>query len=93
MSKPTKRLLFNAFSMNCVSHIHHGLWRREDTRQLEYTSLDAWVDLAKTLEEAKFDSLFLADVVGVYDVYKGGPETSIREAMQIPPSNERKQLR
>ena len=84
MSKPPKRLLFNAFSMNCVSHIHHGLWGREDTRQLEYTSLDAWVDLAKTLEEAKFDSLFLADVVGVYDVYKGGPETSIREAMQIP---------
>ncbi|MFP6681222.1 MAG: NtaA/DmoA family FMN-dependent monooxygenase, partial [Gammaproteobacteria bacterium] len=84
MSKPPNRLLFNAFSMNCVSHIHHGLWGREDTRQLEYTSLDAWVDLAKTLEGAKFDSLFLADVVGVYDVYKGGPETSIREAMQIP---------
>ena len=57
---------------------------RADTRQLEYTSLDAWVDLAKTLEKAKFDSLFLADVVGVYDVYKGGPETSISEAMQIP---------
>jgi long-chain alkane monooxygenase len=79
-----KRLLFNAFSMNCVSHIHHGLWRRPDTQQLQYTSLDTWVDLAKTLEKAKFDSLFLADVSGVYDTYKGGPETSIREAMQIP---------
>ena len=79
-----KRLLFNAFSMNCVSHIHHGLWRRADTQQLKYTSLDTWVDLAKALEKAKFDSLFLADVSGVYDTYKGGPETSIREAMQIP---------
>lgn len=79
-----KRLLFNAFSMNCVSHIHHGLWGRSDTRQLDYTSLTVWVDLAKALEEAKFDSLFLADVMGVYDVYKGGPETSISEAMQIP---------
>ena len=82
--KAPKRLLFNAFSMNCVSHIHHGLWRREDSRQLEYTSLDPWVELARLLEKAKFDTLFLADVVGVYDIYKGGPETAIREAMQIP---------
>jgi hypothetical protein len=36
--KPPKRLLFNAFSMNCVSHIHHGLWRRPDTQQLQYKS-------------------------------------------------------
>lgn len=81
---PPKRLLFNAFSMNCVSHIHHGLWRRADSRQLDYASLDPWIELAQLLERAKFDSLFLADVVGTYDVYKGGPETSIREAMQIP---------
>lgn len=79
-----KRLLFNAFSMNCVSHIHHGLWGRADTRQLEYTSLDTWVDLARILEKGLFDGLFLADVVGAYDIYKGGPETAIREAMQIP---------
>ncbi|MDH3683462.1 MAG: LLM class flavin-dependent oxidoreductase [Acidimicrobiia bacterium] len=83
MAEP-KRLLFNAFSMNCVSHIHHGLWGRAETRQLDYTSLDAWTELAQILEAGCFDALFLADVVGVYDNYKGGPETSIREAMQIP---------
>ena len=81
---PTRRLLFNAFSMNCVSHIHHGLWRDATSRQLDYTSLEPWVELARLLEQAKFDSLFLADVVGVYDIYKGGPETAIREGMQIP---------
>ena len=81
---PPKRLLFNAFSMNCVSHIHHGLWRRPDTRQLDYASLDPWVELATLLERAKFDTLFLADVSGVYDNYKGSAETAIREAMQIP---------
>lgn len=81
---PPKRLLFNAFSMNCVSHIHHGLWRRADTRQLEYASLEPWVALARQLEDARFDTLFLADVIGTYDLYKGGPDTSIREAMQIP---------
>jgi len=81
---PDRRLLFNAFSMNCVSHIHHGLWGRDDTRQLDYASLDSWLELARILEAGCFDALFLADVVGVYDTYQGGPETSIREAMQIP---------
>jgi FMN-dependent oxidoreductase (nitrilotriacetate monooxygenase family) len=79
-----KRLLFNAFTMNCVSHIQHGLWVRDDTRQLDYTSLDPWVELARLLERGRFDALFLADVIGVYDHYRGGPETSLVEAMQIP---------
>ena len=81
---PPRRLLLNAFHMNCVSHIQQGLWMRDDTRQLEYTRLDPWVELAQILEKGCFDALFLADVVGVYDTYRGGPETSIVEAMQIP---------
>ena len=43
--------MFNAFSMNCVSHLQHGLWTRPDSRQLEYKHLDPWIDLAKTLEK------------------------------------------
>ena len=77
-------MLLNAFSMNCVSHIQQGLWVRNDTRQLEYTQIEPWVELAQILEKGHFDALFLADVVGVYDTYKGGPETSIIEGMQIP---------
>jgi FMN-dependent oxidoreductase (nitrilotriacetate monooxygenase family) len=77
-------MLLNAFSMNCVSHIQHGLWVRDDTRQREYTQLAPWVELAQILEKGCFDALFLADVVGVYDIYRGGPETSIVEGMQIP---------
>ncbi len=84
MSTMPKRMLLNAFSMNCVSHIQQGLWVRDDTRQLEYTQIDPWVELAHILEKGCFDALFLADVVGVYDTYKGGPETSIIEGMQIP---------
>jgi FMN-dependent oxidoreductase (nitrilotriacetate monooxygenase family) len=70
--------------MNCVSHIQQGLWRRDDTRQLEYASLDPWIELAKILEKGCFDALFLADVIGVYDVFRGSAETSLIEAMQIP---------
>ncbi|WP_256872924.1 LLM class flavin-dependent oxidoreductase [Candidatus Entotheonella palauensis] len=81
---PPRRMLLNAFHMNCVSHIQHGLWVRDDTRQLEYTQLEPWVELAQILEKGCFDALFLADVIGLYDTYRGGPETSILEGMQVP---------
>ena len=79
-----ERLFFNAFSMNCVSHIQHGLWGRDDTRQQEYATLDPWVELAQILERGCFDALFLADVTGIYDNYQGGPEAAFRQAMQVP---------
>ena len=79
-----KRMLINAFSMNCVSHIQQGLWVRDDTRQLEYNQLEPWVELAQILEKGCFDALFLADVIGLYDTYHGGPEISIKEGMQVP---------
>ncbi len=76
--------MLNAFTMNCVSHIQQGLWVRKDSRQVEYASLDPWLELAEILESGCFDALFLADVIGLYDTYLGGPETSIREGMQVP---------
>jgi FMN-dependent oxidoreductase (nitrilotriacetate monooxygenase family) len=79
-----RRLRFNAFAMNCVSHIHHGQWVRLDTRQLDYARLDAWVELAQILERGKFDALFLADVVGTYDSYGGNRDAAVEEGLQIP---------
>jgi FMN-dependent oxidoreductase (nitrilotriacetate monooxygenase family) len=50
------------------------------------TTLDYWVELAKLLERSKFDALFLADVLGVYDVYRGSPHAAIAiaNAVQVP---------
>jgi FMN-dependent oxidoreductase (nitrilotriacetate monooxygenase family) len=70
--------------MNCVSHIHHGQWVRDDTRQTEYTTLAPWIELVRILERGKFDALFLADVVGTYQTYRGGRETAVNEGLQIP---------
>lgn len=83
MNRP-RRMLLNAFSMNCISHIHHGMWTRPDTRQLEYASFAPWTELAQLLERGCFDAIFLADVIGAHDVFRNGRETSIVEAMQIP---------
>ncbi|MEA1649979.1 hypothetical protein UAJ10_13290 [Nitrospirillum sp. BR 11164] len=68
-----KQIRLNAFDMNCVGHIHQGLWRHPRDRSTQYTDLVYWMDLARTLERGLFDGLFLADVLGVYDVYQGGP--------------------
>jgi len=74
----------NAFDMACVGHIQHGLWTHPRDHSSDYTSLDHWVSLARTLERGLFDGLFLADVLGVYDVYEGRPDASLRNAVQIP---------
>jgi len=79
-----KHILLNAFDMNCVGHIQHGLWRHPRDRSAEYLDIDYWMDLARTLERGLFDGIFLADILGVYDIYRGGSETAIRESAQIP---------
>jgi long-chain alkane monooxygenase len=77
-------MILNAFSMNCVSHIQQGLWVRADSRQTEYLQLEPWMELARIAEAGCLDSLFLADVVGLYDSYQGSADTSFRQAVQVP---------
>ena len=79
-----KQIRLNAFDMNCVGHIQQGLWTHPRDRSTDYTSLDHWVSLAQTLERGLFDGLFLADVLGVYDVHGGSPGPAIRNAVQVP---------
>ena len=42
-------LVISAFVMNTASHILQGLWRRPEGHQIEFNSLDFWVDLAVDL--------------------------------------------
>ncbi len=59
------RLLLSAFVMNTNSHIMGGQWRHPQAQQHRFNDLQLWTDLARQLEEAKFDALFFADVVGL----------------------------
>jgi FMN-dependent oxidoreductase (nitrilotriacetate monooxygenase family) len=79
-----RQIRLNAFDMNCVGHIQHGMWAHPRDRSSSYTDLDHWVSLARTLEAGLFDGLFLADILGVYDVFHDSPDASIRNAVQIP---------
>jgi long-chain alkane monooxygenase len=77
-------LAFNAFLTNTVSHIHHGMWRHPDSRQADYTDLNLWIDLVRTLERGHFDAIFFADTLGPMDVHAGGWKSSVRQGLQIP---------
>src|SRR5215203_5899666 len=82
LSKMRKEIRLNAFAMNCVAHQSPGLWTHPRDRTAEYNRLPYWTDLAKTLERGRFDGLFLADVLGVYDVFGGNPDAALRNAAQ-----------
>ncbi len=49
-----------------------------DDRSRQYNTISYWTDLAKLLESATFDGIFIADVLGTYDVYGGTNEAAIR---------------
>jgi alkanesulfonate monooxygenase len=79
-----KEIRLNAFEMNCVGHQSPGLWAHPRDRSASYTDLAYWTGLAKTLERGRFDGIFLADVLGIYDVYGGSPDAALRHAVQVP---------
>ncbi|MDD2544819.1 MAG: LLM class flavin-dependent oxidoreductase [Burkholderiaceae bacterium] len=79
-----KNIRFNAFEMNCVAHQSPGLWTHPRDRSWEYKDLRYWTDLAQVLEKGFFDGIFIADVIGYYDVYKGSNYHALQQGAQIP---------
>ena len=79
-----KEILLNAFHMNTVGHQSPGLWAHPRDQSRRYVDLDYWTELATLLERGLFDGLFLADVLGVYDVHGGSPDAALRNAVQVP---------
>lgn len=84
MSKRNKIISFNAFEMNCISHLSPGLWRYPNDQALHYKDIEYWQHIAKVAEEGLFDAIFIADVLGVYDVYGGNDLGALRTALQVP---------
>ncbi|PZE25752.1 5,10-methylene tetrahydromethanopterin reductase [Curtobacterium sp. MCBD17_034] len=70
--------------MNCVAHQSSGLWRHPRDRSRHYNDLSYWTDLARLLESGDFDGIFIADVLGTYDVYGGSNEAALRTGSQVP---------
>lgn len=79
-----KQLHVNLFEMNCVSHIVHGQWVDPTNNRHRFNDIDYWTEVAQICEHGALDAIFLADVIGAYDGFRDGPETALREGMQIP---------
>jgi FMN-dependent oxidoreductase (nitrilotriacetate monooxygenase family) len=82
-----KPIRFNAFQMNAASHQSPGLWTHPADTSHRYTDPDHWVELAQLLERGGFDAIFLADVLGVYDVYRSSVDAALRYGVQVPLSD------
>lgn len=80
---PTPFIL-SAFDMVTPVHQSPGLWRHPESRAHEFDRLSFWTDLARTVEEGGFTAVFLADILGLYDVHGGGVDATVRGGVQWP---------
>ncbi|ASK63826.1 5,10-methylene tetrahydromethanopterin reductase [Virgibacillus phasianinus] len=79
-----ERIYLNAFDMNCAGHQSPGLWTHPEDESHRYKDSEYWIELAKLLEKGRFDAVFIADVLGTYDVYNGSREAAVRQGAQSP---------
>jgi FMN-dependent oxidoreductase (nitrilotriacetate monooxygenase family) len=79
-------LILNMFLQGCVNSQPSGLWSYTGDISTNYNKLSFWTDLARKAEDAKFNSIFIADVLGSYDVYKGPGnfKTGVKAGVQHP---------
>jgi alkanesulfonate monooxygenase len=77
-------ILLNAFAMNTPVHQSPGLWRHPRDRSTAFNRLPLWLDLARLWERGLFDGVFLADVLGPYDVFGGNARGAAAHGAQLP---------
>jgi FMN-dependent oxidoreductase (nitrilotriacetate monooxygenase family) len=80
----TKRIHLNAFNMFSPGNQASSLWNYPGNRVTQYNTIAYWKEMCRILERGLFDALFLADVVGVYDVYGGSVDTALKHAISLP---------
>jgi alkanesulfonate monooxygenase SsuD/methylene tetrahydromethanopterin reductase-like flavin-dependent oxidoreductase (luciferase family) len=75
----TKRRMMHlvAFLLAGPTAHHHGAWRHPEADLGVFTP--EWHEhIARVLEQGRFDSLFFADILGLYDLYGGSFATILR---------------
>ncbi len=73
---------FVAFLLAGPTAHHHGAWRHPEADLGVFTP--QWHEhIARVLEQGKFDSLFFADILGLYDLYGSSFATILRYGGQM----------
>ena len=73
MSSPKRKMVLGAAQW-WPGGEHMTAWRREDAEPEAFLDLEYYVDWAKTAERGKFDTLFLADELYVWDRFRSSVE-------------------
>lgn len=82
MNQSERQMHLVAFLMAGPTSHHHGMWRHPET---DNSFLDAayYENIARTLEQGKFDAAFFADVLGLYDHYNESFDTILGKGGQM----------
>ena len=72
-----------AFLMTGPTCHHHGAWRHPESDVDDILTPERYEHIARVLEAGKFDSLFFADILGLYDLYDGKFDTMVGRGGQV----------
>ncbi len=72
-----------AFLMTGPTCHHHGAWRHPESDVEDILDPARYEHIARVLEAGKFDSLFFADILGLYDLYGGSYDTMVGRGGQV----------
>ncbi len=72
-----------AFLMTGPTCHHHGAWRHPESDIDDILSPTRYEHIARVLEAGKFDALFFADILGLYDLYGGSYDTMVGRGGQV----------
>lgn len=84
MSNGPKKILINAFFCGSPGQSWSGLWAHPRSQTDTYNTLEFWTDLARTCEAGLIDGVFMADALGISDVYKSSADDMLRAGNFVP---------
>ena len=80
---PKRTMHLVGFLMTGPTCHHHGAWRHPEADVGGVLDPARYEHIARVLEAGCFDSLFFADILGLYDLYGGSFDTSVRRGGQL----------
>ena len=72
-----------AFLMTGPTCHHHGAWRHPETEVENLLDPARYEHIARVLEAGKFDAVFFADILGIYDIYGQSYDTMLGRGGQV----------
>lgn len=81
--RPGRQMHLVAYSKTGPTARHMGGWRHPEAVLDDFLTPERYAQYARTLEAAKFDGCFFADLIGIYDIYGGSYDTYVRNGGQI----------